>query len=372
MRRVRILYTIPELLYGGAERQLVELASRLDRTRYEPAIAVLSPGGPLEAAAREAGVEVIDTPRRGKLDPRPAFRIAAIARRRKIDVTHSFLFLDGFYGRLAAALAKVPVRIASLRGVDYDPGSRHNYADRLLQRVTDCLVANSRSMRRYARSCGLRQTPIIVIPNGVDLDRAARDADRERVRHELGLSPNQVAFGFVGRLSPEKGVDVFLRCVARLAVRHRELACVIVGDGPDRRGAERLVRELHLEWRVKFLGWRPDVARVISGLDVLALTSRSESLPNVVLEAMAAGKPVVAARVGDVPALVRHEETGLLAPAEDVEALTDAMRRLLVDPDLRERLGAAGRRRAEALFSVERMVRRYEALYERLLAEKAR
>lgn len=372
MRRIRVLYTIPELLYGGAERQLVELASRLDRTRYAPAIAVLRPGGPLEPAAREAGVEVIATPRRGRLDPRPAFRIADVARRRKVDVTHSFLFLDGFYGRVGAALAKVPVRIASLRGVDYAPGSRHSYADRLLQRITDCLVLNSRRMRRYARSCGLRQTPIVVIPNGVDVERAARVADREAVRHELGLSPKQVVFGFVGRLSPEKGVDLFLRCAARLAVRHREMACVIVGDGPERPRTERIIRELSLEWRVKLTGWRPDVARVLSGLDALALTSRSESFPNVVLEAMAAGLPVVSARVGDVPGIVREEETGLLAPVEDVEAITDAMRRLLVDADLRGRMGRAGRSRAEALFGVERMVRRYEALYERLLTEKRR
>ena len=369
MRPIRVLLTIPELVYGGAERQLVELASRLDPRRFRVAVAALRAGGALEGEARRRGVEALHTARQGRFDLSPILRLAAFAVKRRVDVTHSFLFFDALHGRLAAALAGVPVRIASLRGVDYAPGSLRNYVDRALLSLTDCLVANSEWMRDRARRCGLRRARIEVIRNGVDAARFDRPAERERVRRELGIARKAVAVGMVGRLSREKGVDVFMRCAARVAEECADAVFVVVGDGPERGALERMAGS---PARVVMTGWRDDVGETLSALDVLALTSRSESAPNAALEAMAAGLPVVATRVGGTPEIVEDEVTGLLAPSEDVAGLSERLTRLCRSAALRRMMGRRGRRRIEERFSMRRMVERYEALYEELVGRGRR
>ena len=150
MKRVRVLYTIPELCVGGAERQLLALAKGLDRGRFDPVIAVLRPGGRLEQEAREADIPILETPRRRRFDPGPLVELVSFMDANAIPIVHSFLFLDGFYARLASALVRTPIRVASLRGMDYAPGSPRCYVDRALKGLTTCLVANSQWMRANA------------------------------------------------------------------------------------------------------------------------------------------------------------------------------------------------------------------------------
>jgi len=363
---IRVLYTIPDLCVGGAERQLVALAGGLDRRRFAPAIAVLRPGGMLESEARDAGVEVIPAPRRARLDPLPALRLASYVRRRGVDVVHTSLFLDGVYGRVAGVLGGARVRVASLLGIDYAKGSMRWRLDRLLGRVTSCLAVNSAWMRREAEARGLACGRTEVIPNGVDADRFA-GGDRAAARRELGLGEGDFVVAAVGRLSPEKDHATLLRCAARVAQACARARFVIAGDGPARPALERMVAELGLAGRVVMAGWRLDVRPVLWAADALALTSRSESFPNAVLEAMAAGLPVVATRVGGVPEMVREGETGLLAEAGDAAGLARHLLRLEADPGMRARMGEAGRARARDEFPLSAMVRRYERLYERLL-----
>lgn len=372
MKPVRVLYTIPELCVGGAERQLLALACGLDRARFDPAIAVLRPGGALEPEAREAGVTVIEAPRLSRFDVMPVLRIAGRLIESRVRVIHSFLFLDGLYARPAALLAGTPVRVASLRGVDYAPGTPHCYVDRALKECTTCLVSNSSWMRQTALAWGMTRVRIEVIPNGVDFAPFAGGGDRHALRKSLGLSGADFVVGIVGRLSLEKDHPTFLRCAAEVVAACPRAAFVIVGDGPERQRLERMVGYLGLEDRVRMTGWRADIPDLLSGLNVLALTSTSESFPNAILEAMAGGLPVVATRVGGVAELVAEGETGLLAPAGDAHALAQHLLKLEADTALRARLGQAGWQRARQQFSVERMVQRYEDLYEDLLGIRTR
>jgi glycosyltransferase involved in cell wall biosynthesis len=370
MKPTRVLYTIPELCVGGAEHQLLELARGLDRRRFTPAIAVLRPGGTLEVEARYAGIETVEAPRRSRFDLSPCQRLAAWMVSRRVGVVHSFLFLDGFYARLAAVAARVPVRIASLRGVDYAPGSVHACVDRCLKEFTSCLVANSDWMRRRARAVGMTRVRFEVIPNGVDADRFAA-GDRAAARQKIGLRPDDFAVAIVGRLSPEKDHGTFLRAAVEAAKRSARAVFLIVGDGPERLSVERTIAYMGIEDRARLLGARSDVPDLMPAFDALALTSLSESFPNAVLEGMAAGLAVTATDVGGVPEMVEHGVSGLLSPAGDSRAMAENWLRIEADAALRSRLGAAARRRARDVFSLSSMVQRYESLYRELLSKGA-
>jgi len=368
MKRIRVLLTIPQLVFGGAERQLLELARRLDRVRFEPTVAVLKPGGPLEAEAREAGVTVEAMMRRSRFDLSPVLKIAAWARRGRPAVIHSFLFLDGFYARLGGALAGAP-RVASLRGEDYRRGSPHDYADRALQGLATRLVANSAWMRDQARARGLNRAPIAVIPNGVDTARFERLPSRAAARQAWGLPADAFVVGYIGRFSPEKDPAAFARVARLVAAQEPGARFLMAGDGPERASVEQAVREAGLADRFVFAGWVADSARVLAALDALALTSVTESAPNVVLEAMASGTPVVSTAVGGALEMVDHGAAGLLARPGDAEALAAAVLRLRRDPALADELRRAGRARVHAGYSMEAMTSRYEALYEELAGQ---
>ena len=367
MSRVRVLYTVPELCVGGAERQLLDLARGLDRRRFDPAIAVLRPEGALEPEARDAEIEVVCAARRGRFDPMPALRLAQHIEEHSVKVVHSFLFLDGVYARLGAALARAPVRVASMRGIDYAPGSPRCVVDRALKALTTCLVANSEWMRRRALGWGMDGVRFEVIPNGVDFRRFEGVGDRIQARRELGLNHDDFVVGIVGRLSPEKDHGTFLRAAAKVAAECPRAAFVIVGDGPERPLIERTISFCGLGERVKMVGWRQDVPSLLSAMNVLALTSLSESFPNAILEAMAAALPVVATDVGGVAELVEPGVTALLASPGDADGVAQHLLTLANDGDVRRRMSAAGWRRARERFSLEAMVQRYERLYEELM-----
>jgi glycosyltransferase involved in cell wall biosynthesis len=172
----------------------------------------------------------------------------------------------------------------------------------------------------------------------------------------------------VGRLQPEKGVDVFLRAAALVSARVPSARFVVVGDGPLRGELEALAGRLGLEGRVEFLGYRPDARELLGGLDVLAVSSRSDGAPLVVLEALTAGVPVVGSAVGGIPDQIRHGREGLLVPPGDPHALADALAALVAEPARARAMGAAGRRRARD-FSHSRMVDEIEATYRDVLTE---
>jgi len=367
VKRTRVLYTIPELCVGGAERQLLALAKGLSRQRFQPFIAVLRPGGALEAEAKEAGIEIAVFPRGGRFDLSPVAALAKLLSRRRVRIVHSFLFLDALYARLAAGLAGTSVRIASLRGVDYAPRSIHAYLDRFLALSTTCLVTNSFWIRRQAKEWGFRRVRTETIPNGVDAARFV-GKDRFALRKELEIEPSAFVVGIVGRLSPEKDHATFLRCAAEVAKACPRACFVVVGDGPERERIERATAYLGLEGVVRMTGWREDIADVMPAFNVLALTSRSESFPNVILEAMAAGVPVVATRVGGVPEIVEDGRTGLLRAAEDDRGLAREVLRLESDAALRTRIVETAYNVVREEYSIERMVRRYEGLYRELLS----
>lgn len=208
-----------------------------------------------------------------------------------------------------------------------------------------------------------------LIQNGVDVDAAA-----SRVADRLDAGPADVVIGVVARFGRVKNIELLLDAVRRLVLRYASIRLVIVGDNSNMPGSDDYrallaPRARGLEPWVRFVGHTDEPERLIAGFDIGACTSRSEGIPNAVLEMMAAGKPIIATAVGGIPELVRHEQDGLLIADNDLDALVCALERLITDPTLRARLGASGRERVAAEFDLATQAARYEALFERLLAE---
>ena len=348
---------------GGAEQMLLRLAAALARDDHEPIVATLRAGWLTERAAA-AGHPVWIVPQRAGLDPGWLFRFGARLRRERIDVVHAHEFAMAVYAT-AAARALGLRAVATLHGHHWIAGhARRGAALRIVHHCGVPLVAVSDELAGFvAAATRLPRERILVIPNGVPVP-PSRDATeiarvRDAVRAELGLRAEQPLVLAIGNLYPVKDHASLLRAIARLP----GVAVAIAGRGDEESHLRAIAEETGIAERVRLLGLRDDVERLLAACDLVAHPSRSEGLPLALLEAMAASRAIVATRVGGIPELVRDDENGLLAPPGDPVSLADAIAALLHDPVRRAAFGAAGRTRVEGEFSEGQMARRYAALY---------
>jgi len=356
---IRIQYIIATLDRAGAEGQLTALLTRLDRSRFEPHLICLTRGGHHEAALNQAGIPYEILGKSGKADPLAVFRLCKLMKSFKPDILHTWMFTSNAYGRVAGILAGVPVRIASERAVDTWKTWPYKLIDRLLAPWTHCIVGNCEAIREFvAKETGADRNKLSVIPNGVDVSLF-------EPKEHIGME--EVCFCTVGRLAPQKRTDLFIKAISRLNKQKKNVRGIIAGDGPLRGELQKLASKEGIESRVAFLGATEDVPGLLERSDAFILASDWEGMPNVVLEAMAAGLPVVGTAIDGTKEIVKDGETGLLVPADDADALAAAMNELADSVELRSRMGKAGRLRAESKYSMEKMVERYETLYTNLV-----
>jgi glycosyltransferase involved in cell wall biosynthesis len=368
--RLRVLTVIDELMTAGAETVATRIALGLDRDRFESLVCSTRPSARRHVeAVRAEGIEVLELGRRSKVDVwrwRPFVRLLRSGR---IDVVHAHKFGSNLWAALLRPRSRLPVLLAHEHSWSYE-GTLRRIADReLIGRRADAIVAVSPSDRM--RMIELERIPaekVVFVPNGIP-DRPAGDG--VRVRHDLGLTVSDPVVGTVCGLRPEKELDTILRALGRLAPRRPRLRFVVVGDGPERRRLERLAAELGVP--TLFLGHRPndEVPDLLDAMDVLVCSSRFEGMPLAVLEWMAAGKAIVASRVGGIPAILEHGREAVLVPPRDYATLADEIGRLLDDPLERQRLGEAAQRRQRDAFRFEQTVFQIESLYERLHSQAA-
>ncbi len=363
--RVRVLHVITSLTVGGAERLVVSAARGLAPDRFEHQICCLSARGPLADEATAAGVPVFCLETFPGLSHPVAFaRLLALIRRVRPTVVHTHLQAANLYGRLAAWLAQVPVLVATEHNVYTGKPRRYVIVERRLARVTDVLIAVSDNVRQFlADQLGLAPATIRVVRNGVAAvaPSSARIAElRARLDPAGGRDP---VIATVGSLTAKKGHTFLLEAIAGLRARNVACTAVFAGEGPERPALESAVGRLGLAESVHFLGSVRDVAAVLAVSDVFVLPSVVEGLPLALLEAMLAGKPVVATAVGGVPEAIISGDNGLLVPPRDAAALADAITQLLPSPDLRARFGARARSTVEQHFTEASYLRSLEAIY---------
>ena len=371
----RILFLTNRLAPAGAETFLLARVARLDRSRWQPFVGALRPGGELEPRFAELGVPVLHLGSDRQLDPAGLLRLARLLRRERIDILEAHVWDACLVARLVGGLAGVKVIITNEQ--DVRAGANTVRRDLLwlgdaTTWMSDACVHITRASHRSFVDGTPRwlegRTRRVVIPNGIDAAAVrAAAADRGAARAELGVPPDALVVGNVARLQPAKGHRHLLAAWARVQAARPDAVLVIIGWGESEAALRRQAEELGLAPSVRFLGKRQDVHRLLAGLDVFAFSSIHEGQGIALLEAMAAGVPVAAFAADGVPEMVRHEDTGLLVPARDEQGLAEAVLRLAGDPDLRAKVTTAAARMVDEEYSVEAAARGYDRLYEELL-----
>jgi glycosyltransferase involved in cell wall biosynthesis len=365
---VPIALVITDLDIGGAERALVALASRLDPERWRTSVICLGPEGRMADPLRAAGIEPVCL---GVQPNRPDRAVRALARALRLArprLVQSFLFHANIATRLAAPWAGRPWVLGGIRVAERRPGKRwHLVLDRLSARLSTGSVCVSQGVLRFTRDvAGVDPARLTVIPNGID--PAPIDHAEPLPRASIALPPEGFCALFIGRLDVQKGLSTLIAAAERVVAERPDWRLVLVGDGPQRSWLERrLAANPGLAEQVRWLGRRDDVPALLKTADALVLPSLFEGMPNVVLEAMAARRAVIATAVEGTEDLVVPGRTGWLVPPRDPVALARALLEAAADPALCRHFGEAGSERIRAEFSLEAMSDRYQSLWADLL-----
>jgi glycosyltransferase involved in cell wall biosynthesis len=372
-RRLRVLTLVDRpIATGGGERTAATIASRLDTSRFESILCSSrsNPAQTLESELESAGVRVLVLHRRSKAAVWAWQPLISLLRRERVDILHAHKFGSNVWGTLLGRLAGVPVVVAHEHSWSYEGGRLRRFLDKhVVARGADAFVAVSDADRRRMIDVeGIDPGIIRVIRNGIPpLTRAGHN-----VREELGIPEDAPVIGTVAQLRPEKALDVLVDAAGLLVADFPRLKVVITGHGPEDERLRALVAGKGLGGTVHLLGPRSDVPDVLASLDVAVCCSDFEGTPLSVIEYLAAGKPVVATRVGGLPALVRDGIEGMLVEPRDSAGLAGAAARLLGDGALRREMGDRARQRQREHFDLDTTIRRLEDLYEELFAQTAR
>lgn len=351
---------------GGSERQFAALAGGLNGRSLSIRLGCLRNIGAFGYGLSD----IVEFPPGGSLlglqSQRERVALGRYLRKHDVAVAHSFDFYSNVMLIPAARVAGVRVVMGSHRQLGDLMGGPRFWVQRSVFQLCDRVVCNSRAAADYLHHRGgLPAKKLAVIPNGLP------DVAFQGTEPALPRVPGILRVGMIARMNdPWKNHAAFLRVAAKVARRFRQVEFLLVGDGPLRAELEKNARAIGLGDRIAFLGDRRDVPAVLAALDVSVLTSVSESLSNVIMESMAAGLPVVAARVGGNPELVRDGETGFLVPSGDEEAFAAALQRLLESSDLRAAFGARAKSEAKSRFALRQVCGQYEELYRAVLSEK--
>jgi glycosyltransferase involved in cell wall biosynthesis len=384
--RIRVVRVIARLNVGGPAIHATLLTERLDAARFDSLLVTGTeePGEANYLTLRGTGlrplhvIPALGREIRYRQDATALVELTRLLRRVRPHIVHTHTAKGGTLGRLAARWAGVPIILHTYHGHVF-----HGYfsrartrvfvaIERWLARRTDRLLTVSDAVRDDLLALGIG-TPDqhVVVPLGLDLERFVEcDRHRGALRRELRVPDSAPLVGIVARLVPIKAHEVFLEAAGRVARLVEDSHFLVIGDGERGPELRALATRLGLGDRVRFLGWRADVDRIYADLDVVALTSRNEGSPVSLIEAMAAARPVVATRVGGVPALVEDRVSGHLVEPGDAPGLARAIQALLGDADRRRAMGMAGRKRVVPSLAADRLLADMERLYTDLLREK--
>ncbi len=382
--KTKIAYFIGSLRLGGAEKQVVELVLGLDKSRYDIEIWCINRGGAMVETVRRSGVAVhifeVSLPY-GKYNPfsylhlfRNLWRIYRQVRKSKPDIVHGYLFTAYIVGIVCGRWTGVPVLISSRRSLGYfkDDKPWKQRLENYVNKKTDVILVNSKAVWRDVlireRHC---EGKIRLIYNGVDLEKYKPVSDASEVRKELGIVTQDIVVGVVANLIHYKGHLEILDAATMLKSEFPNLRFVFVGrDGGMQKKIEGKIAALNLEEMIVLAGSRGDIEHIIPVFDVMLLASHEEGFSNVLLEGMACAKPIVATDVGGNPESVKDGETGFIIPPRNPATMAEALKKLLTGAELRKRLGEAGRRRVERLFSKQKLIRSMDEFYQEILNSK--
>jgi glycosyltransferase involved in cell wall biosynthesis len=371
IEKINILYIIDTLeKVGGTERHLLYLVKNLDRERFNCLVCTLNDKeGSTVKEMREHNINVKIIPVKriyGFNALKQVFKLVKIIKENKIDIIQTFHFKSDVYGGLVAIFLRKPIFISSRRDVGYLKTKPKLLVSYLLNKFFDRFIAVSDSVKEsISKNEGVAHSKIITIYNGVDLGHfyINNKFQREEIRKKLNIDSDALVIGTVVNFRTDKGYDIFFRSIAQVMRFRKDALVLVVRDGPLYGYFKDFVRDIGISSKIIFTGYRKDIPKILSSMDIFCISSKSEGFSNVVLEAFACGKPIIATKVGGNKEAVVEQETGILVPPDDSGKMAAAILKLCEDAALREKMGLAGRKRIESVFTLERMIKQMEELY---------
>ena len=365
-RRINILHLRASNFVGGPEKQLLEHFRRIDPKKFRLSLCTFEQEtevSELRSIAGSNGLEMHELPDTSPFDPRVILKLAGIVKNENIHLICTHGYKPNIIGRFASWLSGVPA-IAISRGWTAESRKIRFYErlDKIFLHLSDHVVAVSDGQREKIKKLGVGSGKISVIHNGINLEEIPQ-VSAETLRSALGLPDDAVIVASAGRLSPEKNQSGMIEAARQVVSQNPKAYFIIFGEGFLRSDMERQIAEAGLHGRFLLPGFRSDLQAVLHEIDIFMLPSFTEGLPNVVLEAFAVRKPVVATAVGGTPEVVIHGVSGFLTNPEEIDKMAEYIHQLVNDPSLRDNMGASGYRHIEEKFGFEQQTRKYEELY---------
>ncbi|MCM8764175.1 MAG: glycosyltransferase [Candidatus Omnitrophica bacterium] len=359
----KICFITGTLDVGGTEKQLLLLCRYINRKKFQVVVISLR-GGRMKEEFQKENILVRVIGKRFRFDVIALFKLIMILLRERPDILHTLMFTSNTWGRVAGILTGTDVIIASERSIDLWKKKHHFFIDRLLGFFTDKIVCNSVSVQnRYKKNLGSVSRKIIVIRNGIELHKFNLCNGKKKERKE------KIVFT-ASRLSPEKGVQFLIEAARIILKQDKGIKFLIAGEGHFESNLVEMVKEYGIKDNVIFLGYRNDIPQLISESDVVVLPSLWEGMPNILLEAMAMKKPVIATDVGGSSEIVKNGQTGLIVRPGSAADLAEKIMLLFSDKMLAEKIAENGYELARMDFGISSMVSSYETLYQHLLQRR--
>lgn len=372
--KIKVLHVVRPAA-GGMKNHLIDLVRRTDKTRFDVTVAC-PPNSQLWDSLYEMNIKLIPIPLVGEISPAKDYAAIRILIKHlhntKTSILHAHSSKGALVGRLAAVVARTPVVIFTAHNsIFYEewPGWKKRLfasVEKFLARFTDRIITVSDALKQEIMEMeGLPSKQITTIYNGIEVDKFTGKSDPLHIRKSMNIPELGPVVGTIARLAPQKGISFFLKAASLL--KEYQVNFVIIGDGPLEESLKQEAVDLGLQGRVTFTGRREDISDILSTLDIFVLPSVTEGLPLTILEAMAAGKPIVATRVGGIPEVIVDGKTGIIVPPKDPEAMAVALASLLGGREKMAKIGLAGQKLVKDKFTIDTMVERTMNLYSQLL-----
>jgi len=376
---MKVLQVTKGSLMGGGEKHILTLLEGFKHRAVDTTLAVFTEG-PLSAAARELGTEVYVIPKKYRGDVSPLLELIHLIKDKQIDIVHTHLISGNLYGRFAGKLTRVKGIVSTLHHSDKEALGQFFLPfmqnlifrlDLLMTILSDRIITPSADLKNLIIKHGVREDKIVPIPNAVNLQNTKFSEEEIRsCRQEMGLPPGEKLVGTVGRLVPVKNFGLFLRAARQVIDSGIEAKFVLIGDGPLREELQEMTNNLGLTHHVVFAGFRENVFKVLSMLDVFVLCSNSETFPLALIEAMALKKPVISTNVGGVSEIIDHKVNGLLCPPGDEYCLVNSIINLLNHEEKTKDLGIRAWEKVNNVFSMKAMIDKLLQVYYELAFNK--
>ncbi len=384
MRKINILFLIDNLaVLGGTENYLFRLVTNLNKEKFS---CIVCPFAPKESIVikkfREYGIAVtpILVNRIYTWDALKAvYNLKYLIKQKKIDIVQTFHFSSDIYGTIVSRLLRVPIIISSRRDMgfaEYD--IHHRFLRRIANFFVNTTLTNAKIMNRQV--CNVEKIPVnktVTIYNGLKLENYDISIDRKAKAEEFNLSIRKPIIGCIANIRPIKGLEYLIKAAAKVTKEYPEAQFIIVGGNADaisntiinsyKNKLNLMINKLNLNQQIYFLGKKSNINEILKIMDIFVLPSLSEGFSNSIIEAMAAGVPVIATNVGGNPEAIEHNKTGFIVPVKNSTAIAEKIKKLLKYPKLREQLGQAGRLWAEHNYNIKKIIKQNENLYCSLL-----